>query len=704
MMRRLTIWILLLVVAAAVSACDQTEASPTPPPPPTAAPTEQPTATASDTPVPPPSLTPVPRPRTVAENPAEQAHIRAANAIPGLDRIEFVINGVAVASQLNYGQATDPSGIVAGEYALEVRQLAARGAEAVPPLIEQPLVIDGGSLLTLVLAGTSDEPVLLVYDEQIEPLDAGESRLRLVNALVAGPQVGLMQAGELISAPVAFGEQSQPATVASGPATVEIGDAGLVLDTVEAELRERRDYLLIFAGHGDDLDTLTVLALSRQMPGRAALRTANMVEATTLDVYGNGLLLAGALDYTRITERQPVASGAYTIEVLPAGRTYGAATPLVSVQFNLNPGENLALIVTGTTDRLDVVRIQEDLSPTAPDESRMIFAHTMRQGQPVDIVFDGEPLEFIPTLNYRQVSEAVTLPARTASLNFYLPDNGDMLEAAEEVVLEPGFVYLFMITGRAPQAPPLIFGEPVGVDERLALPLDVLALTETPTPLGSLRIVNGLLNNSSELSLTLNDSPLGALPASMRAGMAIMVPEGQHTLTLQRSGEAINLAQFTVDIRAGMRNTLFVYGQVGGEIVSAYAQEPPIVGSGSSGTIRLMNTTLDAEIELALAYADAAIDVFIPTPDETAEARVDPYREPLFARAFRLANNVRSRELSAVYPIEAGARDLYIMDNDAGMIAATIFDVNIEPDRHYDVIAYQEFGSRQVRAVLIPHD
>ena len=702
-MRRLTVVVLLLLVSGLVSACGQTEAPPTPLPP-TEAPTSEPTPTATHTPIPAPSLTPVPRPRTVAENPADQAYLRAANAVPDLSGIEFVVNGVAVASQLNYGRATDPSGIVAGEYTLVVRAMAQRGAEVAAPLIEQPLIVNGGSLLTLVLAGTTTEPLLLVYEDHDEPLDTAESRVSLINAVSAGTQVGLMKDGTLLNAPVGFGERSEAVIVGSGANVIEIGDAGLVLATHEAELRERRDYTLIFAGHGDDLDTLAVIALARQVPGRATLRAANMVEATTLDVYGNGLLLAEALDYTRIAERQPFASGAHTIEVLPAGRAYGEAAPLVSAQFNVNAGDDLALVVTGNADRLDIVRVQEDLSPTAPGEARVIFAHTIRQGQPANVVVNGEPMGHVPALDYRQVSQPVMLQASTTTIHFSPPGGGEPLESAGDVLLEPGFAYLFLVTGRAPEAPPLIFGEQVGTDETLALSLDVIALTETPTPVGGFRVVNALLGDAGDLSLTLDNSPLGPLPGSMRAGASIIVPEGRHTLTLHRSGESINLAELSLDIRGGMHYTLFVYGQADGQVFTAVAENPPTMSSGTSGTIRLVNTTLDTELDLALAYADATVDVFIPTPDETAVAAQDPYRQPLFARAIRLADRVPSREFSAAYPIEAGGRDLYIMDNAAGMIAAAIFDANIGVDRHYDVVAYQETDSRQVRAVLIPHE
>lgn len=701
-MRRLSIFVLLLLVSGVVSACAQTESPP--PPTATAAPTLEPTITPTPAPTLPPSATPLPRPRTTADNPAEQAHLRAANAVPGLGGIEFIVNGVAVASQLNYGQATEPSGIVAGEYVLLVRVMAQRGAETAPPLVEQPLVINGGELVTLVLAGTAGEPVLLTYAEADEPLDAGESRLSLIHAVSAAPSLGLVRDDTPLSETVAFGERSPAATVASGPASVDVGDMGLALATYDAELRERRDYTLIFAGHGDDLDTLTLIPLVRQMPGRATIRAANTVEATSFDVYGNGRLLAAGLDHTRITERLPVASGAYTIEVLTADREYGAAAPLVSTQFNLSAGQNLTLIVSGTTERLDIMRVQEDLSPTAPETAHIVFAHAVRQGQPVRLDIEGDALANPPIITYRQASDVIALQATERNLNLASPDAGAPVEYALDVRLEPGFYYLFLVTGRAPDAPPLIFGEPVGVDERLALSNEALALTETPTPLGGLRIINALNTGGSELSLILNDSPLGPLPGPMRAGPAIMLSEGEHTLSLRRSGDEINLREFRLDISGGAQHTLFLYGDVGGEILDLFTQHLPTFTGGNLATVRLLNITRGVEIDLTLAHADATVDVFIPTPDPTQAVQEDPYRLPMFARAFRVAERTASNSLSAIYPIEIGPRDLYIMDDSVGMIGAALFDVEISPDRHYDVIAYQEAGSRRVRVHLIPHE
>src|SRR5690606_17048319 len=109
------ITLLLFLIAALVTACAQSpQAAPTP--------TELPTPEATATNTPPPEPTPLPSvlELTRATDPSQQAFLSVAHAATSVPIFDVYVERLAIATNLNFGQATQPSGIVAGEYFLRV--------------------------------------------------------------------------------------------------------------------------------------------------------------------------------------------------------------------------------------------------------------------------------------------------------------------------------------------------------------------------------------------------------------------------------------------------------------------------------------------------------------------------------------------------------------------------------------------------------
>src|SRR5262245_60497056 len=142
----LAITIVLFIVACRPSATQQlptliptfTSLPPTITP---EAPTETPTASG-------PTPTAPYIPQTIAENPSEQVFVRVVNAMPDTPAVDVYLELLAIATNLNFAQNTEPSGVVAGDYILRV--VPAGNTPTDSPLLEQPMSLQGGQSLILV--------------------------------------------------------------------------------------------------------------------------------------------------------------------------------------------------------------------------------------------------------------------------------------------------------------------------------------------------------------------------------------------------------------------------------------------------------------------------------------------------------------------------------------------------------------------------
>ena len=239
----LAMTVVLLMVACRPSATQQLPTLiPTYTPPPTAtpeAPTDIPTPSG-------PTPTAPYIPQTIAENPSEQVFVRVVNAAPDATPIDVYVELLAIATNLNFAQNTEPSGVVAGDYILRV--VPAGNAPADSPLLEQRISLQGGQSLIFVVSGNANSLTVTTFQESTEPLPIGQSRITAINALTGDQQVSLFEGNNELINSVGAEQASTPVTLSSGRTTLTFQSGGSTLIAHLIDLREQYNHMLVLVG------------------------------------------------------------------------------------------------------------------------------------------------------------------------------------------------------------------------------------------------------------------------------------------------------------------------------------------------------------------------------------------------------------------------------------------------------------------------
>ncbi len=718
-MRRLLLIALILLFG--LTACDSGE-EPVPPTrvPTIAPPTETPLPSETPTLTPPPTATvpPIPIPETTAINLANQGFIRVIQGSTTLEPVDVYIDGLAVAFGLNYADFTAPSGLVAGEYTVRVLPSGARLTPDAAPILESVVQITGGRTNNITISGLPGAYTIAAFPEFNDPLAADTSRVSLIHGLADGPSLTIRQGVEEFTTPVDTNTQTIPVDIPAGAVSLEFVPPGGTedLETYIGTLEPRNTYTFALIGNANVPETITLLEFRDRVPGQARLRTINITQDVGgLDVYLNQELIFPNVEPTRDSGRLTLPTGQMIVEILPTGADYATTAPLDSSQFNLNEDDNTTLIISGLPEDVDLIRLEDDLTPTAPDTVRMTFVHTLPGAPEAQVNLGTGPLQDVDTLQYTQASDPVVLGASVDRLVWLDSAGIEDLETAQDFELDAGQAYLYLLTGRDVETPPIIFGDEVGIDETLSLDFDI-ETTPTPEPEipAQVRIVN-MLESRQPINVYLDDIPLAIELIHAQPTETIIIPANPASIIIQQinapatptpdsAGEIGSrvlpgeLANATEDFRTNTLYTVYIYG-------SDYNDTDILITvdrtfDASSG-IRLVNLTNSAETRFGLAVNNADLPVAIPSPDPTSEANIPEGRQLPPTGYQALVSNILTATTSDRRRLTPGTYDIFVTDSERNLLAKAEFDRVLEADAAYDVIVQQIEGSLAVNLFIV---
>jgi len=144
-----------------------------------------------------------------------------------------------------------------------------------------------------------------------------------------------------------------------------------------------------------------------------------VINATTqigvLDVYVEALAIATNLEYGTFTPREEIASGRYTIRILPTG-SFLTDPPLYEETLTIFGGESLIFVITGTPENLVFTRLNESNEPLQNDTSRLMMVNALTNSSSLIMQVNGVAQTAVT--QYLQISEITTNPARRVTLTF----------------------------------------------------------------------------------------------------------------------------------------------------------------------------------------------------------------------------------------------------------------------------------------------
>jgi hypothetical protein len=693
------IFMLIFLIAALASACASApQAAATP----TESPTLEPTAT--NTALPEPTPLPSVLELTRATDPSQQAFLSVIHAAAGMPVFDVYVERLAVASNISFGQSTQPSGIVAGEYFLRVVPNGVR-PDASQFLYETQLGLKGGDSLLLIFTTAPDGLVMSIFQQPLEPLQSDQSRVTAIHAVPNGPEITLQQSGTSISVPMSFGNAAFPVILPPGETTLGFQASGTAPTTYTMNLQERFSYVLVLAG---TIDNMTVIETRNSVPGLASVRAVN-ASATVgpVDVYLNGKLLAGELAYTRASDHQIHVAQQYTVDIFPTGADPTSIEPLFSTQLVANNDDYITLILEGEPQDLRLLPYREDRSLTAPNRARIAVINALPQVPRARIDLQDRTFTEVGELSYGNLPSVVDLTAGTYRFAWIRMEDGspaELVEVAENVQLEPGRSYLYLLTGRI-NDPPVVLSDNIGFDQNLVGFSEDVQPTPTLEVPTRVRFINAV-KGSAPLDVFLNGQALATTLVYGASSTPAIFGPGTHRLEVRPTGSAQSLySSGEIILEPSTPYTIVISGFGTNPVESLLLDDSQVDLADSSPHVRLINTTIFGELTLALGesstqgIANTSTIIGEPAGSDMHRRSMSYGIEPI-----RTLEETAGRASSNVSLAPLGPHDLHLIDVGLNMIALSIRQVDFRPGAHYDVIAYQNQDSALVEgfAVLYP--
>ncbi len=692
-------WLLVLFLLLAACSTAEDPIIPTEITLPTVTPTYTPEPTAV------PSPTRIPEaiaPQTIADDPADQSAVRVVHAAPDTPTFDVYIEQLAIATNVSFGLATGRANIVGGDYHLSIVPTGNDYFEE--PLFEQDITIARGQTSLLLVTGTPDALTAQLIPEPSAPLIGTESRLTFIHAIPNGPPYVVIDRGASITSTLNFGQVSTSVEMMTQDVflTFQSGETPLHSDVYT--LIGGNNHTFVLTGIANDPDSWQVLEFSSPAPSIVNLRLIHAAPGTpTVDVYVNGQAFSTNLGYGRSSgwQQQPLA--AYNIDIYAAGADPASTSPLYRQTIRGNPDENLSLVFMGEGTNMQIVSHRERLSPTPPDEARVVFVNSLQDLPRVRLEMAGGPELSVADLRYGDVSEPVLLSANvpiTIIWSGVQSDGalGDAVDLSSNLIFEPGRTYFYVIS-RQIETGPIIFSESVGVGP--AEPDDDEEVVEEPTPepVGptQVRLINAF-NHPNTVNFYIDGITIGQDLPYRGSTALVIIPQGRHIIRAELVGVEGIVVESELTFPETSTSTIVAYG-VGGltEIQLVRAQDSALYTDPTATTIRFFNLSPTLiETAFGVAYAPPTVSAGEPSP-------VDGYRMPFSFGIERVVDDIPSGRFSEPVIMPFGTYNILVIDSARESIAWLAASVVIEQGGHIDVLAMEDQQSMRVDAFIVPY-
>ncbi len=484
-MRRLILLVVLITVFGALSACGGGEPAPTATPLPPTVPPATPTLVLSATP------TPLPLPAQDTD-PNTRAQLRIVDVGSGFPNLSFYLDGEEIARGFrsgNYHRQT--LSYQAGDYLLRVVQ-AGDNPDTAPRFVEQPLTLEAGSSTVAVLTGTPDTPQVIVVAEDLSPMPQDTVRLRTIHAAPNTAPLLVQANGRTLARDLSFGEVSETQELPLQDFELTFAHDAETLATHTLYTRAGNVYTVILYGD-EPLQTLDFASPARS---EARVRVVHVSpDAPALAVYLDDTPLGDALNFGEVTDWQRVAAQRATVRVLPADAAPDAA-PLAQKEISLRPYVAVDLVLLDTQDRLRILNLDEDLSPTLPDEVRFTFVHAAVGFTRAWLSSPNGELDAQPPISFGMATRPFAYSAGEEEIVVVdsTDDDANVIAFIDPRDYQVGYAYTFILTGES-DSPAILLETEVGYAEDAAsgdAPSAEDAAFGVPTVRPSLRMINAL--------------------------------------------------------------------------------------------------------------------------------------------------------------------------------------------------------------------
>lgn len=196
----------------------------------------------------------------------DRALVRVVSAIPGVSRLDLFVDGEKIAAGVEYKTVTPYLEVPAGRQTLRLRPA---GLDTAEPLAEESQQFSAGNHYTVVIMPGGDggsAADVRVFDDPMDPPDAGKVKLRIIHAAGDGGSVDVhMQnrADPLVGA-LAFQRASDFTSLEPSSAAIELrpeGRSETMLRVPDLRLSSGGMYTVVVIGRARTEPALETLVL-----------------------------------------------------------------------------------------------------------------------------------------------------------------------------------------------------------------------------------------------------------------------------------------------------------------------------------------------------------------------------------------------------------------------------------------------------------
>jgi len=384
--------------------------------------------------------------------------IRVVNASPDAPALNVLVDGQPLVEGITFGSASEYAAVSPGDHQIQVVP-----ADGGAPIIDQTATFDGWTSNILAVVGQLANIQLQTNAVDISETEAGQARLRVINAIPDAPTISVGVPGneEAMVDGVQFPNASDYQTVDPGTYDLEIrntdsGQTLLAAPGIQVDAGQVYDLFAlgqVANGNVQLLPLVTPVAapcsqtLGVGQPTDSCLRVIHAAPDTgPVDVYIGEAPVAQGLEFGSASTFTAAPNGEQQLRVVPAGAPVDQA--VIDMTQGLTAGSAAQIVVSGLGDDLQATIAGVDLRALPQNQARVRVVHASPDLDAIDVAVAGGPTPF-EGIGYRSQSGYVVFDAGT--YGFQLRENGSetLLLEALDVPIEPGMVYDIVVIGQS---------------------------------------------------------------------------------------------------------------------------------------------------------------------------------------------------------------------------------------------------------------
>ncbi len=386
----------------------------------------------------------------------ENASIRFVHGSPDAPNVDVWVDGAVYAKDVAHGTATDYMSFPSGKHQI---QIVPTGAGVESAVLDETVDMDKGGAYIFAAAGLLNDLKAKTYQVDLDNLDTGDARVRLIHLSPDAGNVDLyVTGGDKWFDDVDFPNASDYKGIDAQSYDLEVRahDSDTVALAIPGfDAQEGRAYDIVVLGQASDKSLESLTLVTRVSPScgdvlgvgadtDACVRIVHTsAGAPNVDVYVNDSVVIKDLAFGDSTDFVALPAGSdRNIKIVPTGSPIDSA--VVDTKVDLDAGQAYDLIAVNPLDDIDLKTVEVNLDPVPERQARVRVIHEAHDTPDVDVVITDGPTLF-EGVGTGDVTDYAVVDAGTYDIQ--LKDGDNVVSRIQGVKIDANMSYDLIAIG-----------------------------------------------------------------------------------------------------------------------------------------------------------------------------------------------------------------------------------------------------------------